>query len=89
VVSATCCGCTARVATNSVKAVRKPRQRSRRVRPLAPITVETIRTSLGLRDATAAEAIRRAREEVLGPNVRSLYARTFKAEVPERDWLYD
>jgi integrase len=41
-----------RVATNSVKAVRKPRQRSRRVRPLAPITVETIRTSLGLRDAT-------------------------------------
>jgi uncharacterized protein len=70
------------VATNSVKAVRKPRQRSRRVRPLAPITVETIRTSLGLRDATAAEAIRRAREEVLGPNVRSLYARTSKAEVP-------
>ena len=41
-----------RVATNSVKAVRKPRQRSRRVRPLAPITVETIRTKLGLRDAT-------------------------------------
>jgi hypothetical protein len=31
----------------------------------------------------AAEAIRRAREEVLGPNVRSLYARTSKAEVPE------
>ena len=41
-----------RVATNSVKAVRKPRQRSRRVRPLAPITVETIRTKLGRRDAT-------------------------------------
>jgi integrase len=41
-----------RVATNSVKAVRKQRQRSRRVRPLAPITVETIRTKLGLRDAT-------------------------------------
>jgi uncharacterized membrane protein (UPF0127 family) len=31
----------------------------------------------------AAEAIRRAREEVLGPNVRSLYARTSKAKVPE------
>jgi Phage integrase, N-terminal SAM-like domain len=29
-----------KVATNSVKAVKKPRQRSRRVRPLAPITVE-------------------------------------------------
>ena len=41
-----------KVATNSVKAVKKPRQRSRRVRPLAPITVETIRINLGLRDAT-------------------------------------
>ena len=34
-----------RIATNSVKAVRKPCQRSRQVRPLAPVTVETIRVS--------------------------------------------
>lgn len=31
----------------------------------------------------AAAAIRRAREEILGPNVRILYARSSKAEAPE------
>jgi hypothetical protein len=38
----------------------------------------------------AAEAVRRARERALGPNVRSLYAFTPKAEAPEPEfWLYD
>ena len=41
-----------RIATNPVKAVRKPRQVSRTVRPLAPESVERIRLQLGVRDAT-------------------------------------
>jgi integrase len=40
------------IATNPVKAVRKPRQASRSIRPLAPETVEAIRRKLRLRDAT-------------------------------------
>jgi integrase len=41
-----------RIASNPVKAVRKPRQVSRTVRPLAPESVERIRLQLGARDAT-------------------------------------
>jgi hypothetical protein len=40
------------IASNPVKAVRKPRQVSRTVRPLAPESVERIRLQLGARDAT-------------------------------------